>query len=88
AEHALTEQLQEEMRRDAPLEGQDKMRFRASVLVELRRIVLQWIYEVSIQQGFDEESARAAGAKIFTFGSYRLGLVSSGSDIDALCVTP
>mmetsp|Transcript_74037 Transcript_74037/g.130844 ORF Transcript_74037/g.130844 Transcript_74037/m.130844 type:complete len:649 (+) Transcript_74037:79-2025(+) len=88
AEQALSEQLQEEMKKDAPLESQEKMRFRASVLVELRRIVLQWIYEASIQARFDEESAKTAGAKIFTFGSYRLGLISPGSDIDALCVAP
>eukprot|EP00933_Yihiella_yeosuensis_P039704 TRINITY_DN3381_c4_g1_i1.p1 TRINITY_DN3381_c4_g1~~TRINITY_DN3381_c4_g1_i1.p1 ORF type:complete len:647 (+),score=126.73 TRINITY_DN3381_c4_g1_i1:76-2016(+) len=88
AEIALTEQLQEEMRRDSPLESQEKMRFRASVLVELHRLIKQWIYEVSVQNGFDEASARAAGAKIFTFGSYRLGLISPGSDIDALCVAP
>lgn len=88
AELAHTEALQEEMRRDAPLESPDQMRFRAAVLLELRRIVLQWIYEVSVQQRMDEESARSAGAKIFTFGSFRLGLVGPGSDIDALCVAP
>lgn len=88
AEHALQEQLLEEIRRDAPLETPDKMRFRASVLVELLRVVKQWVYEVSLQAGLDTESAREAGAKIFTFGSYRLGLISPGSDIDALCVAP
>ncbi|CAK0802942.1 unnamed protein product, partial [Prorocentrum cordatum] len=87
-EVARTGTLLEELRRDAPLEGEEKMRFRSSVLVEVRRIALQWVYEVSIQQGMDEEAARLAGAKIFTFGSYRLGLVSPGSDIDALCVVP
>lgn len=50
--------------------------------------MLQWVYEVGIAAKLDEEAARSAGAKIFTFGSYRLGLVSPGSDIDALCVTP
>eukprot|EP00930_Biecheleria_cincta_P083644 TRINITY_DN73178_c0_g1_i1.p1 TRINITY_DN73178_c0_g1~~TRINITY_DN73178_c0_g1_i1.p1 ORF type:complete len:640 (+),score=86.99 TRINITY_DN73178_c0_g1_i1:29-1948(+) len=88
AENALHEQLMEEIRRDAPLESDETMRFRASVLLELSRIVRQWVYEVSVQQGLDEESAKTAGAKIFTFGSYRLGLISPGSDIDALCVAP
>jgi len=88
AELALSEQLLEELRRDAPLQDQDGMRSRAAVLVELQRVVLQWIYEVGVQQGMDDETARSAGAKIFTFGSYRLGLVSPGSDIDALCVVP
>jgi poly(A) polymerase len=64
------------------------MRSRACVLQELQRLVLQWIYEVSVQQGMDTDSAKMTGGKIFTFGSYRLGLVGPGSDIDALCVAP
>jgi len=88
ADMALSEQLIAELRKDAPLESAEGMKSRGAVLVELHRIVLQWVYEVGIQQGMDESTAKAAGAKIFTFGSYRLGLVSPGSDIDSLCVTP
>ncbi|CAJ1436873.1 unnamed protein product [Effrenium voratum] len=79
--------LYDEMCRDAPLEAEEKMRFRAEVLMELRRIVLQWIQEACVAQG-DVDLASRAGAKIFTFGSYRLGLIGPGSDIDVLCVAP
>eukprot|EP00927_Polykrikos_kofoidii_P084949 TRINITY_DN9106_c0_g1_i1.p1 TRINITY_DN9106_c0_g1~~TRINITY_DN9106_c0_g1_i1.p1 ORF type:complete len:676 (-),score=125.23 TRINITY_DN9106_c0_g1_i1:95-2122(-) len=88
AELALNERLLEEMGTVAPLENEEGMRFRASVLAELQRIVSKWIYEVGLQQGMEAEYAKNAGGKLFTFGSYRLGLVSAGSDIDALCVTP
>lgn len=87
AELALDEQLHEEMNSDAPLETEEKMRFRAEVLIELKRICQQWVQEECISQG-DEDLAQRANAKIFTFGSYRLGLISPGSDIDVLCVAP
>ncbi|PHJ26131.1 polya [Cystoisospora suis] len=61
---------------------------RERVLNELNRIILEWVIEVGIEQGLDEEEARQAGGKIFTFGSYRLGVTTPGSDIDTLCVTP
>lgn len=48
----------------------------------------KFVHKVSISRGLSEASAAAAGGKIFTFGSYRLGVHGPGTDIDTLCVVP
>lgn len=88
AELALTVQLQEDLRRDAPSAVQEDLVARTNALLELDRLVRKWVYEVSLREGLGEDAAKSAGAKIFTFGSYRLGLISRSADIDALCVAP
>ena len=48
----------------------------------------KFVRKVSLARGLSEVAADAAGGKIFTFGSYRLGVHFPGSDIDTLCVVP
>ena len=48
----------------------------------------KFVYQVSIARGLPEATANAAGGKIFTFGSYRLGVHGPGTSIDTLCVVP
>jgi poly(A) polymerase len=50
--------------------------------------VKKFVRNVSITRGLSEAAANAAGGKIFTFGSYRLGVHGPGTDIDTLCVVP
>eukprot|EP00933_Yihiella_yeosuensis_P021355 TRINITY_DN16903_c0_g1_i1.p1 TRINITY_DN16903_c0_g1~~TRINITY_DN16903_c0_g1_i1.p1 ORF type:complete len:505 (+),score=82.72 TRINITY_DN16903_c0_g1_i1:132-1517(+) len=61
---------------------------RNDVLQELEEIVMEWITEVGVAAGKSPEEARNCGAKITTLGSYRLGVVHPGSDIDTLCIAP
>ena len=41
-----------------------------------------------LQQNLPQSVIENVGGKIFTFGSYRLGVHTKGADIDALCVAP
>jgi poly(A) polymerase len=46
------------------------------------------VKQVSRAQGLAEPVVKLAGGKIFTYGSYRLGVFGPGSDIDTLVVVP
>jgi len=48
----------------------------------------QFVKKVSLDRGLSEAAANASGGKIFTCGSYRLGVHGPGSNIDTLCVVP
>lgn len=61
---------------------------RELVLGRVASLVKKFVQKVSIARGLSEAAANAAGGKIFTFGSYRLGVHGPGSDIDTLCVVP
>jgi poly(A) polymerase len=64
------------------------LRSREQVLGMVHELVQAFVQRVSLEAGMSEQAAKAAGGKIFTFGSYRLGVHGPGSDIDTLCVVP
>ncbi|THH28420.1 hypothetical protein EUX98_g5765 [Antrodiella citrinella] len=87
-EKEVTVTLIEELRRQGTYEAEEEAKTREIVLGRLASLVKKFVRTISITRGLSEAAAEAAGGKIFTFGSYRLGVHGPGSDIDTLCVVP
>ena len=54
----------------------------------IQKITTEFVKQISRLRNLPQSSIDAAGGKIFTFGSYRLGVYGPGSDIDTLVVVP
>ncbi|KAK0522976.1 polynucleotide adenylyltransferase [Tilletia horrida] len=87
-EVALEKALVEELHAQKCFESAQESRLREVVLGKVDKLVKEFVYRASIARGLPESAAREMGGKIFTFGSYRLGVHGPGSDIDTLCVVP
>ncbi|CAD7930074.1 unnamed protein product [Amoebophrya sp. A25] len=75
--------------RDFPAESAEGLARRERILEKLTTLVQEWTHEVGVlKRMMDEESAREAGAKIFLFGSAKLGVLTPNSDCDCVCVVP
>jgi len=87
-EKEVTVTLMEELKRQGTFENEKESRTREIVLGKVAALVKKFVHKVSIARGLSEATATTAGGKIFTFGSYRLGVHGPGTDIDTLCVVP
>ncbi|KAG9484266.1 hypothetical protein GDO78_009923 [Eleutherodactylus coqui] len=87
-DHLYTQKLIEAMRPFGVFEDEEELHHRMFVLGKLNGLVKEWISELGECKSLPPTVIAAAGGKIFTFGSYRLGVHTKGADIDALCVAP
>ncbi|NXU50685.1 PAPOG polymerase, partial [Turnix velox] len=83
-----TQKLIEAMRPFGVFEDEEEQKHRLVVLGKLNELVKEWISELCESKNLPPSAAANVGGKIFTFGSYRLGVHTKGADIDAVCVAP
>ncbi|CAI2354361.1 unnamed protein product [Caenorhabditis sp. 36 PRJEB53466] len=84
---AQTALLEETLREFNAYEPREETEQRLEVLRSLNKLVKEWVKKVTAIKIPSGEGANAGG-KLFTFGSYRLGVHCSGADIDTLAVVP
>uniref|UniRef100_A0A8C3KGE1 Poly(A) polymerase n=1 Tax=Calidris pygmaea TaxID=425635 RepID=A0A8C3KGE1_9CHAR len=83
-----TQKLVEAMRPFGVFEDEEEQNHRLVVLSKLNSLVKEWISELGESKNLPPSAAANVGGKIFTFGSYKLGVHTKGADIDAVCVAP
>lgn len=77
--YGLFESEQEAQKRYDFIQSLTRLMFyRVVVLGKLNKLVKEFVYKVSKMKGFPDSLAREAGGKIFTYGSYRLGVHGAG----------
>ncbi|KAM6355905.1 poly(A) polymerase gamma [Podargus strigoides] len=69
-------------------EDEEELYHRLMVLGQLNNLVKEWISELGESKNLPPSTVANVGGKIFTFGSFRLGVHTKGADIDAVCVAP
>lgn len=62
--------------------------YRVAVIEHLQKVVEEFVRRVCKQKGLPQSTIEIAGGKVFTFGSYALGVHGPSSDIDTLVVAP
>ncbi|CAO3662698.1 unnamed protein product [Umbelopsis ramanniana] len=84
----LNEALTDVLAQEGMIESEKKAQLRKTVLFELDMIINEFVYTITAKLTKSEQLARNTAAKLFTYGSYRLGAHTDESDIDTLCVCP
>jgi len=84
----LTKSLEDTLKEYGVFETQEEINHRMVILGKLNKLALEWIVQTSLSKNMPESVAKTVGGKIFTFGSFRLGVHTKGADIDTLLVAP
>lgn len=85
----MTDELIDALQRSGFFEREEESEKREIVLGKLNGLIGEFVRLVGRQKHLPEAFLETeAKGRLFTFGSYRLGVHQSGADIDTLCVAP
>ena len=84
----LQEALITELRSQNNFASAEDIEIRKQTLNRLQKITQEFVRSVGKKKGLSQSAIDNAGGRIFTFGSYRLGVFGPSSDIDTLLVAP
>lgn len=87
-ENQASNALIEELKRQNNYENAAETAHRQRVLNSLQLITEEFVRQVSKAQGLPANLIKSAGGMVVTFGSYKLGVIGPGSDIDTLVLAP
>lgn len=73
-----TKELEKALEPFNVFENEQELNHRMEILAKLNTLVKQWVMDVSIKKNMPEQMADKLGGKIYTFGSYRLGVHHKG----------
>ncbi|KAF2757026.1 Poly(A) polymerase papa [Pseudovirgaria hyperparasitica] len=87
-ENQLNAALIDELKRENNFERPEETEKRVEILNTFQKVTEEFVKLVGRNKGLAQSAIDNAGGKVFTYGSYRLGVYGPGSDIDTLIVAP
>ncbi|VBB86726.1 Putative poly(A) polymerase [Podospora comata] len=87
AEKRMHQALHEELRAQGTFESRAETEARKKVIAQLEKITTAFVKKATAETQ-NSFMVREAIGRVFTYGSYRLGVYGPGSDIDTLVVAP
>jgi poly(A) polymerase Pap1 len=78
---ALSEALLAELKEQKSFESTEDTNKRVAVLATFQKVVTEFVKHVGRTKGLSDSVLQNAGGKVFTFGSYRLGVYSPGKSV-------
>lgn len=77
-ELALSEALITELKEQKTFESAEDTNKRVAVLATIQKVTTEFVKHVGKLKGLSDSVLQNAGGKVFTFGSYRLGVYGPG----------